>query len=46
MNDGIPTNPTHLEGLRRLIALLIPAAEIRAMGNKCEVTVLEGVTDG
>jgi hypothetical protein len=26
-NDGIPSKPTHLEGLRRLIALLTSAAE-------------------
>jgi hypothetical protein len=28
MNDGIPSSRTHLEGLRRLIALLTSAAEI------------------
>jgi hypothetical protein len=34
-----------LEGLRRLIALLTSAAEIRAVGKKSEVTAFEGVTD-
>jgi hypothetical protein len=47
MNDEIPSRPTHLEGLRRLIALLTSAAEIGAVGKKSsEVTVSEVVTDG
>jgi hypothetical protein len=34
MNDGIPSSPTHLEGLRRLIALLTSAAEMEAVGKR------------
>jgi hypothetical protein len=30
---GIPSNPTHLEGLRRLIALRTSAAEIGVVGK-------------
>jgi hypothetical protein len=45
VKDGIPSNPTQLEGLRRFIALLTSAAEIGAVGNKSEVTVSEGVMD-
>jgi hypothetical protein len=43
--NGIPSNPTHLEGLGRLVALLTSAAEIGAVGKKSEVTVSVGVTD-
>jgi hypothetical protein len=39
MNDGIPSNPTYLEGLRRLTALLTSAAEITAVSKKSDVTV-------
>jgi hypothetical protein len=46
MNDGIPSNPTHLEGLRRLIALLTSAAEIGAVGNKSVIIGSERVADG
>jgi hypothetical protein len=35
--NGIPPNLTHLEGLRRLIALLTSAAEIGAVGKKSEI---------
>jgi hypothetical protein len=36
MKDGIPSSPTHLEGLRHLIALLTSATEIGAVGKKSE----------
>jgi hypothetical protein len=36
MKDGIPSNPKHLECLRRLTALLTSAAEIGAVGKKSE----------
>jgi hypothetical protein len=45
MKDGIPSSPTHLEGLRRLIALFTSAAEIRAVGKKSEAIRSEGIID-
>jgi hypothetical protein len=37
MKDGIPSRPTNLEGLRRLIALLTSAEDIGAVDKKSEV---------
>jgi hypothetical protein len=39
MNYGIPSIPTHLQSLRRFIALLTSAEEIGAVGKITEVTV-------
>jgi hypothetical protein len=46
MNDGIPSSPTHLEGLRGLIALLTSPAEIGIVGKKSDIIGSERVTDG
>jgi hypothetical protein len=43
MKAGIPSSPTHLEGLSRLIALLTSAAEIEAVGKKSEAIRLEEI---
>jgi hypothetical protein len=45
MKDGMPSSPTHLDGLRGLIALLTSAAEIGAMGKKSEAIRSERITD-
>jgi hypothetical protein len=37
INDGIQSKPTHLDGLRRFIALLTSATEIGAIGEKSVV---------
>jgi hypothetical protein len=42
-NDGLPSSPAHLEGLRRL---LTSAAKIGAVGKLSNVTVPQGVTEG
>jgi hypothetical protein len=44
VKDGIPSSTTHL-GLRRLIALITSAAEIRAVGKKSEALRSEGIMD-
>jgi hypothetical protein len=38
MKDGISSEPTHLDGLRRFIALLTSAAEMGAPDNTSEIT--------
>jgi hypothetical protein len=45
MNEGIPSSPTHSEGLSRLIALLTSTAEIGAVGKNSEAIRLEGLID-
>jgi hypothetical protein len=45
MNDGITSNPTHLKGLRRLIAQLTSEAGTGAVGKKSDIIGSEGVTD-
>jgi hypothetical protein len=45
MKDGMPSSPTHLEGLRRLIALLTSDAEIGAVGKTSEAIRSEGIKD-
>jgi hypothetical protein len=45
MKDGMPSSPTHLEGLRHLIDLLTSAAEIGAVGKKSEAVRSEGIKD-
>jgi hypothetical protein len=44
-NDGIPTEPTHLEGLKALNRLAHFSSRDRSDGKKSEVTVSVGVTD-
>jgi hypothetical protein len=45
MKDGIASSPTHLESLRRLIALLTSAAEIGAVGKTSEAIISDGIID-
>jgi hypothetical protein len=45
MEDGIPSSPTHLEGLRHLKALLTSAADMAAVGKKSEAIRSEGIID-
>jgi hypothetical protein len=45
MRDGILSTPMHLEDLRRLIALLISAAEIGAVGKKSDAIKSEAIID-
>jgi hypothetical protein len=45
MKDGMPSSPTHLEGLRRSVALLTSAAQIGTMGKKSEAIRSERITD-
>jgi hypothetical protein len=37
LNARIPFNPTHFEGLRRLISLVTSAAEIGVVGKKFDI---------
>jgi hypothetical protein len=42
----IPSNTKHLQGIRRLLALLTSTAEMEVVGKKSDVTGSEWVTDG
>jgi hypothetical protein len=43
MKGGIPSSPTHLEGVRRLMALLASVAEIGAVGKTSEAIRSDGI---